>query len=418
MMRYNPVAQYVPRKQLVVADTLSQHPQPTISSVFSELVQEVEAYENAVSGAWPISPTKLESVKSETEMDFELQKVRQYVTDGWPRYGANVPQALKSYYSARHHLSIFQDLVLYDDRIIIPQNMRSDILQRLHSGHQGIVKCRKRARCSVWWPGLSQEIQQLVNSCKDCLESRPTQRKEPLLTTPLPDRPWERIGADICEVNKQHYLVVVDYFSRYTDIAHLQNLSGETTRACLKNMFARWGCPNILFTDNGPQFSGSAFKDFARDYDFQHITSSPYYAQSNGEAERAVQTAKRILKQSDPFTSLMSYRATPLQATGVSPAQLMMGRQIRTTVPTLESHLPPEWHDLRRVRKAHQKAKRTYRKYYNKRNGIRTLPEIPPGTSVAVKLDAERGWIRSGTILRKCESPRSYLIQSETGVLR
>lgn len=107
-----------------------------------------------------------------------------------------------------------------------------------------------------------QEIQQLVNSCKDCLESRPTQRKEPLLTTSLPDRPCERIGADICEVNKQHYLVVVDYFSRYIDIAHIKDLSVETTHACLKNIFAQWGCTNILFTDKGPQFSASAFKDF------------------------------------------------------------------------------------------------------------------------------------------------------------
>ncbi len=345
MMRYNPVAQYVPGKQLVVADTLSRHPQPTISTEVSELVQEVETYENAVSDAWPISQTKMESVKRETELDFELQRVRKYVTDGWPRYAANVPQALKSYYSARHHMSVFQDLVLYGDRIIIPH------------GHQGIVKCRERANCSVWWSDLSKEIQQLINNCKDCLESRPAQRKEPLLTTPLPDRPWERIGADICEVNKQHYLIVVDNFSRYIDIAHLQDLSGETTRACLKNMFARWGCPKFLFTDNGPQFSGRVFKDFARDYDFQHITSSPYYPQSNGEAERAVQTAEKILKQSDPFTSLMSYRATPIQATGVSPAQLMMGRQIRTTVPTLESHLQPEWPDLQQVRKTDQKAK-------------------------------------------------------------
>ncbi len=133
-MRYNPVAQYVPGKQLVVADTLSRHPQPTISTEVSELVQEVETYENAVSDAWPISQTKMESVKRETELDFELQRVRKYVTDGWPRYAANVPQALKSYYSARHHMSVFQDLVLYDDRIIIPQKMRSDILQR----HQGI----------------------------------------------------------------------------------------------------------------------------------------------------------------------------------------------------------------------------------------------------------------------------------------
>ncbi len=237
MMRYNPVTQYVPGKQLVVSDTLSRHPQPTISTEVYELVQEVETYENAVSDAWPISQTKMESVKRETELDFELQRVRKYVTDGWPRYADNVPQALKSYYSARHHMSVFQDLVLYDDRIIIPQKMRSDILQRLHSGHQGIVKCRERANCSVWWPGVSKEIQQLINNCKDCLESRPTQRKEPFLTTPLPDRPWKRNGADICEVNKQHYLIVVDCFSRYIDISTFRTCQGKqhvlAYRTCL-----------------------------------------------------------------------------------------------------------------------------------------------------------------------------------------
>ncbi|GAA6087031.1 uncharacterized protein K02A2.6-like [Tachysurus ichikawai] len=113
MMRYNPEAQYVPGKQLVVADTLSRHPQPTISAEVSELVLEVESYENAVSDAWPISQPKMDSVKRETGLDYELQMVKKYVA----RYAANVPQALKSYYSARHHLSVFQDLVLYDDGI-------------------------------------------------------------------------------------------------------------------------------------------------------------------------------------------------------------------------------------------------------------------------------------------------------------
>lgn len=113
---------------------------------------------NAVSRAWPISQTKMDSVISETGLDYELQMVKKYVADGWPRYTANVPQALKAYYGARNHLSVFQDLVLYDDRIIIPQKMRSDILQRLHSGHQGIVKCRERAKCSVWWPRLRNPV--------------------------------------------------------------------------------------------------------------------------------------------------------------------------------------------------------------------------------------------------------------------
>lgn len=312
MMRYNPEAVYVPGKDLIMADALSRHPQPVITADVCELVQEVWTYEEAVSRPWPISPTTMDIVREETGKDGDMEKVKHYVNNGWPKYTADVPHAVKPYFHARHHLSSSQGLVLYSDRIVIPQNMRADILQKIHSGHQGIVKCRERAQMRVWWPG--KDIQQVVSSCRDCQESRPTQRKELLLTTPLPTRPWERVGPDICEY-KQYYLVAVDYFSRYLEIAHLPDLSGETTRSRLKCMFARWGCPNILITDNGPQFSGRAFQQFAKDYDFQHITTSPHYPQSNGEAERAVQTAKNILKQSDPFAALLSYRSTPLQAT-------------------------------------------------------------------------------------------------------
>ena len=225
---------------------------------------------------------------------------------------------------------------------------------------------------SVWWPGLESEIQDLVTSCPECMEVRPTQRKEPLITTPLPQRPWQKIGADICEYAKQNYL------------AHLPDMTSETTCARLKNMFARWGCPDELRTDNGGQFSSKEFKRFSETYDFQHITSSPHYPQSNGGAERAVQMAKRILRQADPFLALMSSRATPLHATGCSPAQLMMGRQIKTTVPTVEKVLSPKWPDLAKVRQADSKAKSSYRRAYNTRHSARSLLPLNPGDSVAV----------------------------------
>ncbi len=232
---------------------------------------------------------------------------------------------------------------------------------------------------------MSGDIQEIVSTCKHCQESRPTQRREPLITTPLPSCPWERVAADICELNKQNYLVVVDYFSRNIETAYLKDMSGETTRAKLKNIFARWGCPNKLITDSGPKFSGRAFRQFSLEYDFKYITTSLHYTQANGEMERAVQTAKRILRQADPFLALMIYRATLLQATGVSPAQLMLGRQICTTVPTLETKLQPQWPDLQHVATdAHD---------------VRSPPEFQPGLSVAVKLDSERGWTKTATVL-------------------
>uniref|UniRef100_A0A3Q3JGA8 Gypsy retrotransposon integrase-like protein 1 n=1 Tax=Monopterus albus TaxID=43700 RepID=A0A3Q3JGA8_MONAL len=337
LMRYNPTAEYVPGKRLVVADALSRQPQP--EPEISELTGDIEALEEAIQEAWPISSTKLDIVKQQTMRDSELQLVKRFVTEGWLKYSAGVPPEVKKYYSVRNHLTTSNELVLYDSRMVIPQCLRGEMLQRIHEGHQGIVKCRTRAKCSMWWPGISKRIQEMVTSCRECQVSQPSRRRETLLTTPLPSHPWEKVAADICELNQENYLVTVDYFSRYIDIAHLKDMSSETTIAKLMNIFARWGCPNELVTDNGPRFMGRAFSQFAKKYDFKHTITSPRYPQVNGEAERAIRTAKTILRQSDPFLALMAYRSTPLQATGVSPAQLMFGRQIPTTVPTLETSL-------------------------------------------------------------------------------
>ena len=101
-----------------------------------------------------------------------------------------------------------------------------------------------------------------------------------------------------------------------------------------KSIFAQRGIPEVLISDNGPQYSSHEYADFARSYQFKHVTSSPYYAQSNGEAERAVGTVKSLLKKySDPYLALLSYRSTPLQ-NGYSPSELLMSRTLRSTIPT------------------------------------------------------------------------------------
>lgn len=120
----------------------------------------------------------------------------------------------------------------------------------------------------------------------------------------------------------------------------------------------------------------------------------------------------------DPFLALMIYWSTPIQATGVSPAQPMLRRQMRTTIPTLETKLQPVWPDLQLVRETDERTKENYKRTYDKRYGAKPLPELQPGLSVAVKQDSQKGWMEPATVLQKRDSPRSYLVHTEGGVLR
>ena len=169
---------------MVIADTLSRHPQPATAQDVAELTSELEAYEEAVTEAWPISSSKLDMVKQQTLQDEELQLLKHYVSGGWPKHAVNVPLKVKAFYTHRDHLTVSQGLVLYNNRMVIPWSMRTEILERIHDSHQGIVKCRERAKCSVWWPGISKTIHEIVSTCRECQEIKPTQRREPLICTP------------------------------------------------------------------------------------------------------------------------------------------------------------------------------------------------------------------------------------------
>lgn len=211
--------------------------------------------------------------------------------------------------------------------------MRKETLEAIHAGHQGTTKCRERAKACVWWPGISKDIAKVVSSCSHCEEKKPTQRSEPLIPTSLPQRPFQMVGVDLCDMKGEQYLVLIDYFSRYLEVAHFPSITSSCVVGRLKNIFAHHGVPEIMVTDNGRQFSSAEFKSFTDSWNVTHSSSSPYFPQSNGEAERGVQIAKHMLQQEDPFAALLAYRSSPTAPTGVSPAELAMGRKLRTTVP-------------------------------------------------------------------------------------
>ena len=234
---------------------------------------------------------------------------------------------------------------------------------------------------SVWWPGLSKQIEQLINYCLTCARHK-QQSAEPLTPTPLPDRPWRR-AADLCELNGHTYLVVVDYYSRYIEMAKLPSTKATTVIKHLKSIMARHGIFEVLMTDNGPQFANTEMNNFSRDYNFTHISSSPKFAQGNGMAENAVKTFKNLIKKNaDPYIAFLIYRATPLQ-NGYSPSELCMGRRLRSTLPVAPHTLQPKSEPPVREKEEQYKAK--MKQYFDNRHKAKPLPPLKPGDKVVIR---------------------------------
>lgn len=185
-MRFNVKAVHAPGKQLIVADTLSRN--PLTDETMSDTEEDVKAFVECVVTSRPISARRLEDIREATRNDADLQMVISLIRTDWPKKMAHLP-SLQGFYMARAHLSESGGLVLYQDRIVIPDLQRAEVLQHIHEGHQGLTKCRERATMSVWWPGISADIAKIVKTCTFCMEHRPTQKRETLRTTPLPEGP-------------------------------------------------------------------------------------------------------------------------------------------------------------------------------------------------------------------------------------
>lgn len=312
MMRYCYEIVHVPGKDLHTADYLSRQPLKETGS--DELREEVNAYVHYIFKYLPASDSRLQEIKEHQEKDPILKRWMTQVLGGRGGRKNNKNGQVSD-------LSIKDGILMKGNRIVIPQLLQPDILNKLHTGHQGLVKCKERARISVWWPGISNDIESYIKECRICCQTQQP-KFEPMIVSELPSFPWQKIGTDLFMWKQKTYLLVIDYYSRFIEIAKLASMTSNEVISHLKSIFARHGIPQYVVSDNGTQYSSQQFQDFAKVYGFKHITSSPHYPQSNGEAERAVQTIKKLLdKSADPYLALMAYRATPLKL-GYSPAEL------------------------------------------------------------------------------------------------
>ena len=303
LQKYQPMVKYVPGKFLFIADTLSRAYLPAKGEQ-QELNEDIEVMVHSMVTEIPASPEKIEELKKETAKDEALSELKKQMIEGWPNHKHEVPQNIAIYWNIRHDLSEAEGLIFKDHQLVIPTAMRRDMLNLIHESHLGIEKCKSRARAILFWPGMSNDIYEKVSKCATCATYKMKNQKEPMIAHHIPDRPWQKLGTDLCEHEGKNYLVVVDYYSKFIETALLPNKTAGTVITHLKSIFARHGIPEELVSDNMP-FNSKEFDEFAKEWGFKQTTSSPTYAQSNGMSEKAVQNVKRILKKADdPYIGL------------------------------------------------------------------------------------------------------------------
>ncbi|PIO54605.1 integrase core domain protein [Teladorsagia circumcincta] len=206
------------------------------------------------------------------------------------------------------------------------------------------------ARNYVYWTNINQDIEKFVKTCRRCQETAKSPVKTTLCSWPLEDKPWNRIHADFAgPLDGKMYLIVVDAYSKWPEIVEMSSTTTGSTIRELRRLFAQFGNPYTLVTDNGPQFTSKDFEDFCNENGVRHMKSPPFHPQSNGQAERFVDTFKRNFEKMKEDMSpnkalqnfLQTYRRTPCSSTpgGKSPAEVFLRREIRTKLSLLKPYV-------------------------------------------------------------------------------
>ena len=332
--------QYRRGKEIPLADALSRvSPTP----VEEDGIQLPIVAVNLITSSIPVSSSEIDLICGETARDPTLNLLRHYIHMGWPVDRRMLPREIHTFWNYREDLLMENGLITKGARLMIPSTLRSKVLEQIHEGHLGIEKCMLKARDSVFWPGISNDIRETVEKCGICQAS--SKAAKPIgNVSDVPPHAWHTLGTDLFYWNKIDYLVIGDYFSKYLI---MRRLPSSSTHAVIKELglvFTELGRPFVLRLDNGPCYSSREFHNFLSFYQVDHITSSPHHPQSNGFAEALVGITKKLMeksvKEGKPWNyGLLQYWTTPISSTLPSPLEMLTGRKPRSSLPQIPSSI-------------------------------------------------------------------------------
>ena len=406
---YSFTLEYQKGCSIPVADTLSRAPvtapkhDETICSVFYT----------------PIKKKYLSEVTDATRNDPELNLLKATVLQGWPDDKKDVSVAVRPYFDYRDEITVQSGLLLRGERIIIPSSLRSLMKRQIHAGHMGINSCLRRARESVYWPGMSGDVRQFIEACNTCRSFASKPPAEPMIMKEDPGQPFDHVATDLFSLRGKEYLITVDCSSNFIEVDEMHSTTSKAVIKKLKRHFARYGIPSIVYSDNGPQYAGIEFKKFAQRWNFQHITSSPGYPQSNGAAEAAVKAVKQMMRKcvadrQDFYLGLLAMRNTPTEGMGSSPSQRLMGRRTRSLLPTIDKTLEHSQVTSYKLKKDAKKAKAA--EYHTERKEKPILSSGQQAMIHPIGTSLKTSPLTPATVKNRL-SVRSYEVETENGTL-
>lgn len=286
-------------------------------------------------------PISVEELRNATIKDESIHKLIQALQTGeivHPEHRYNIDQT---------EFTLQNDCLLRGARVYVPLELRKRVLDELHTAHFGISRMKSLARSYCWWPGLDKNIENVSKNCLQCQQTRSNPKKVITHIWEAAKKPFERVHVDFAgPFLGSYFFLLIDAFTKWPEVFILQTIQTKTTIEKCREIFSRFGIPEVLVSDNGAQFTSNEFQHFMQMNGIIHKRSAPYHPATNGQVERNVQTFKNKLKTIKCERSelpkvlnniLLNYRRTPHATTGISPSSLMFNRQIRSR---LDSMIP------------------------------------------------------------------------------
>lgn len=410
LLPYDLEVKYIPGKDNLLADLLSRN---FIVSNKPEDEIQLNDVVHCVDVKFQLSNAKFLELQNATLNDPLINQVKQLLMTDWTK--CNV-EMLQPFFKIRCDLTINDEILYFKNRIVIPTILRPSYLKLLHgNAHLGTGKTIEKAKLICYWPGYVSDIENYVKACIVCNKFSPKNVKEPLIPHTVPTIPFHKLGADIAEFQKKNYLIVTDYHSKWLEIKHLRNKTASEVVTVLKEIFRTHGIPAQIVADNQP-FGSFEVKQFADQFNFTIVNSSPRYPQSNGMAESAVKRAKSLLRKvleskSDLDLAILEYNNAPIVELGASPAQMLMGRVLRTQIPISEKVLKPETVNVEVKRQNHlDKVKHNYDQT------AKSKEDYHSGENIWL-LDTDNRWYPAVIVEKLSNVPRSYIVKNCNGVI-